>query len=779
MFNKIISSIRNFFKKINSFLPKNKFIKALIYLFTFIILFFAAVDLNFLWLFGYSPGFSDLKNPPLATASELYTADSVLIGRYYTENRTPVEFKDLPPNLKNALIDTEDARFYQHSGIDIRSLFSSIFSTLSGDKRGASTITQQLSKNLYQTRRERSFGLLTHIPFIKTVIYKTKEWLTAVKLEMVYSKDEILTLYLNTVPFGNNSFGIKVAANKYFNKQVNELTTEESAVLVGMLKATSTYNPITNAEKSKERRNVVLSQMNKYNHLPKDEYLRLSTQPIFLDLSYKEDNKQEKDSYIRNAVANWIKDWAKENDYDIYADGLKIYTTIDSRMQKYAEEAVSDRMAYLQRRFYGYWQSQNPWTDEEGNEIPNYLETMVERLPVYKALTKKYKGNIDSINEAINQKKRMTVFTWKGDRDTTFSTVDSMRYYSQILQTGLMTFEPSTSHIRAWVGGIDFDHFKFDHVIQAKRQAGSTFKPFVYLTALDNGWSPCDKIKDQSVTINYVENGEKKSWSPKNADWHFTGYDMTLRWAMGRSCNSVTAQLTEKVGWDNVVKYAHKCGIESPLKSVPSVGLGSNDVSLFEMITAYGVFLNKGMYAKPLLVTKIYNKEGKLIKEFKPELKRVLSEETAWLMIYMLQGGIQEPGGTSQALWEYDLFKKGNEIGGKTGTTSNYSDGWYMGVTKDLITGTWVGCEDRNIHFMSSAYGEGSKTALPIFGKYMEKIYGDPSLGITMGKFPKPTVKIATKYYCPTSVPRRDTTSGTDSVDTDYETLPDSIITGF
>lgn len=391
MFNKIISSIRNFFKKINSFLPKNKFIKALIYLFTFIILFFAAVDLNFLWLFGYSPGFSDLKNPPLATASELYTADSVLIGRYYTENRTPVEFKDLPPNLKNALIDTEDARFYQHSGIDIRSLFSSIFSTLSGDKRGASTITQQLSKNLYQTRRERSFGLLTHIPFIKTVIYKTKEWLTAVKLEMVYSKDEILTLYLNTVPFGNNSFGIKVAANKYFNKQVNELTTEESAVLVGMLKATSTYNPITNAEKSKERRNVVLSQMNKYNHLPKDEYLRLSTQPIFLDLSYKEDNKQEKDSYIRNAVANWIKDWAKENDYDIYADGLKIYTTIDSRMQKYAEEAVSDRMAYLQRRFYGYWQSQNPWTDEEGNEIPNYLETMVERLPVYKALTKNIK----------------------------------------------------------------------------------------------------------------------------------------------------------------------------------------------------------------------------------------------------------------------------------------------------------------------------------------------------------------------------------------------------
>ncbi|MCO4291614.1 transglycosylase domain-containing protein [Solitalea sp. MAHUQ-68] len=780
MFNKIISSIKNFFKKINSFLPKNKFIKGFIYLIATIIVFFIAVDFNLFWLFGYSPGFKDLKNPPLATASELYSADSVLIGRYYTENRTPVKFKDLPENLKNALIDTEDARFYKHSGIDLRSLFSSIFSTLSGDRRGASTITQQLSKNLYQTRRQRSFGLLTHIPVIKTLVYKTKEWITAVKLEMVYSKDEILTLYLNTVPFGNNSFGIKVAANKYFNKQVNQLTTEESAVLVGMLKATSTYNPITNPVKSRERRNIVLSQMVKYHHLPKAEYERLLMTPIELDLSYKEDNQQEKDSYIRNAVANWLKDWAKENDFDIYADGLKIYTTIDSRMQKYAEEAVEDRMASLQRRFYGYWQNRDPWTDENGDEIPNYMETMVERLPLYKQLSKRYKGNIDSINNALNEPKRMTVFTWKGEKDTTFSTVDSLRYYSQILQTGLITVEPSTSRIRAWVGGINFDYFKFDHVIQSKRQAGSTFKPFVYLTAIDyKKMSPCDKIKDQPVTIDYVENGEKKSWSPKNADWNFTGYDMTLRWAMGKSCNSVTAQLTQMVGWDNVVRYAHLCGIESPLKSVPSVGLGSNDVSLFEMATAYSVFLNKGMYAKPLLVTKIYDKDGKLIKEFKPELKRVLSEETAWLMLYMLQGGIQEPGGTSQALWEYDLFKKGNEIGGKTGTTSNYSDGWYMGVTKDLVTGTWVGCEDRNIHFMSGAYGEGSKTALPIFGKYMEKIYSDPSLGITMGKFPKPDIKIQTKYYCPNSVPRRDTTSGIDSVNVDEETLPDSIDTGF
>ncbi|UKJ05929.1 penicillin-binding protein 1A [Solitalea lacus] len=777
MFSKISSSIRNFFKKINAFLPKNKFLRVLIYLFVSVIVFFLAVDLNLFWLFGYSPGFKDLKNPPLATASELYSADSVLIGRYYKENRTPVEYKDLPENLKNALIDTEDARFYNHSGIDIRSLFSSIFSTLSGDRRGASTITQQLSKNLYQTRRQKSFGLLTHIPVLRTLIYKTKEWITAVKLEMVYSKNEILTLYLNTVPFGNNSFGIKVAANKYFNKQVNQLATEESAVLIGMLKATSTYNPISNPEKSAERRNVVLSQMEKYHHLSKSEYDHLSKLPIILDLRYKEDNLQEKDSYIRAAVANWLKDWAKENEYDIYADGLKIYTTIDSRMQKYAEEAVADRMAWIQRRFYGYWQKRNPWTNEEGDEIPNYLETMIERLPLYKDLQKKFKGNVDSINAALNSPKRMKVFTWKGERDTTFSTIDSVQYYSKILQVGMLTVEPSSSHIKTWVGGINNDYFKFDHVIQSKRQAGSTFKPFVYLTAIDKGMSPCDKIKDQPVTINYIENGEPKSWSPKNADWHFTGYDMTLRWAMGKSCNSVTAQLTEKVGWDNVVKYAHKCGIESPLKSVPSVGLGSNDVNLFEMVSAYSVFLNKGVYSKPLLVTKIYDKDGKMIKEFKPEPKRVLSEETAWLMIYMLQGGIQEPGGTSQALWEYDLFKNGNEIGGKTGTTSNYSDGWYMGVTKDLVTGTWVGCDDRNIHFMSSAYGEGSKTALPIFGKFMEKVYSDPHLGITMGKFPKPTIKIKTKYYCPTSVPRRDTTSGTDSADVEYETMPDSINT--
>ncbi|SMO45683.1 penicillin-binding protein 1A [Solitalea koreensis] len=757
MFNTITNNIRLFLKKINSFLPHNKFLKGLIYLLLFIIVFLGALDLNFLWLFGYSPSIKELKNPPLATASELYTADSVLIGRYYKEDRTPVEFKELPSNLKNALIDTEDARFYNHGGIDIRSLFSSFFSTLSGDRRGASTITQQLAKNLFKTRRKKSYGLLTHIPVLNTIIYKAKEWITAVKLEYIYSKDEILTLYLNTVSFGNNAFGVKVASNRYFNKQVNDLTTEEAAVLVGMLKATSTYNPISNPDKSKDRRNVVLSQMLKHKHLNKNEYNRLINLPIKLDLSYREDNKEQKDSYIRAAAGNLLKDWAKENDYDIYADGLKIYTTIDSRMQQYAEEAVNDRMASLQRRFYSYWQKKNPWTNEDGDEIPNYLENQVQKLPIYKQLVLKFKGNADSVSANLSRKKHMKVFTWKGERDTTFSTMDSLGYYEKILQTGMMTYDPFTSGIKAWVGGINYDYFQFDHVIQSKRQAGSTFKPFVYLTAIDNGWSPCDKIKDQPVTINYVENGEKKTWSPKNSDWNFTGYDMSLRWAMGKSCNSVTAQLTEKVGWDNVVKYAHKLGIESPLKSVPSVGLGSNDVSLFEMVAAYGVFLNKGIKTKPLLVTRVYDKDGNLIKEFKPEGVRVISEETAWLMLYMFQGGIQEPGGTSQALWEYDLFKKGNEIGGKTGTTSNYSDGWYMGITKDLITGIWVGCDDRNVHFMNSQTGEGSKTALPIYGKFMEKVYSDPKTGITMGKFPKPDVKITRNYYCPTSLPKRET----------------------
>ncbi|MEY3842681.1 MAG: hypothetical protein RIR80_252 [Bacteroidota bacterium] len=721
-------------------------------------IYFIAMELNFLWLFGYSPTINELKNPPYAIASEVYSSDSVLIGRYFKENRIPVVYDSIAPIVFKALVATEDVRFYQHHGIDFYSIGSSIWSTANGDKRGASTITQQLAKNLFRTRSRTSQGLIRFIPGVKTIVYKTKEWITALKLEYLYDKKDILEMYLNTVSFGNNSFGIKVAAKKYFNKLPLDLNTEEAALLVGMLKATSTYNPITKQAKALERRNIVLAQMAKDGVISERKFNQIVKHPIKLSLSEDDEKDKTKDSYLRTAVANYLEKWCDDNGFDLYADGLKIYTTIDSRMQKHGEEAMQDWMKTLQKRFRNTWQNEAPWRDENGVEIPNFLNTLAKRLPLYNTLQDKYGEQTDSIEAKLNEKKRMKIFTWKGEKDTTFSTYDSLAYYASILQSGLMTLDPFTGHIKTWVGGINYKYFKYDHINQAKRQAGSTFKPFVYLAAIDNGYSPCDKFTDKAITINYKEDGEEKSWSPKNSDWNFSGKEMSLRWAMGKSCNSVTAQLTQAIGWDKVVAYAKKLGIESPLKSVPSVGLGSNDVTLYEMIRAYGVFLNTGIKTEPILVTKVNDQDGKLLAEFKPKQERVISEETAWLMIHMFKGGMEEPGGTSQALWEYDIWSKGNEIGGKTGTTSNHSDGWYIGITKDLVTGVWVGNDERSIHFKTSDYGEGSKTALPIYGKYMERIYHDPTLGITYGRFPKPTVKITKDYQCPTPRQRNDTT---------------------
>jgi penicillin-binding protein 1A len=722
----------------------------------FVAIFILFIEFNFLWLFGYSPSLLELKNPRYTVASEVYAADGSLLGRYYRENRSPVDYKDLPTILVQALIATEDSRFYEHHGIDFYSILSSVYSTAKGDKRGASTITQQLAKNLFKTRSKTSQGLIRFIPGVKTLVYKVKEWITAVKLELLYSKDEIILMYLNTVGFGNNTYGIRVASKKYFSKEPIDLKIEEAALLVGMLKATSTFNPINNPEKAKDRRNTVLTQMQKLNFLSEEESARLQKKKLSLRIA-KDDEDLSKDSYIRNAVANYLAPWCEENDVDLYADGLKIYTTIDPVFQNHAERAMEEWMKTLQKRFNSHWEGEAPWRDENGIEIPNFLLNQAKRLPQYDQISKRYDGNADSIDYALNKKHRMRVFTWKGEKDTTFSTYDSLAYYAKILHAGLFSLDPFTGHVKAYVGGINHNYFKYDHITQAKRQAGSTFKPFVYLTALENGFDPCDKMTDKPVTITYEEDGETKTWSPKNSDWNFTGYEMSLRWAMGKSCNSITAQLTEAVGWDKVVDAAKRLGIESPLKSVPSVGLGSNDVSVYEMVRAYGTFLNKGKKTEPLLVSKITDMDGTTIEEFTAKQEQVLSDEIAWLMLYMFKGGIEEPGGTSQALWEFDLWKKGNEIGGKTGTTSNHSDGWYIGITKDLVTGVWVGADDRSVHFRSSAYGEGSKTALPIYGKYMERLYRDPASKITFGKFPKPEKKITRDYYCPTPRPKVDT----------------------
>ncbi|RZL62836.1 MAG: penicillin-binding protein, partial [Pedobacter sp.] len=745
---------------------KNKYLRYSAIGIFFIIIFFSALQINFLWLFGYSPSYHDIKIPTLRVGSELYTADGKLIGRYFKENRTPVNYNEIAPSVLNALIATEDVRFRKHWGIDIQAVGRAVIGF--GKDGGASTITQQLAKNLYRTRYNKSQGLLSKIPLVRTIVFKLKEWMTAVKLESNYPKNDIITMYLNTVSFGNNTYGIKTASRIYFDKEAKDLSTTDAALLVGMLKGTSLYNPTKNPERALVRRNTVLSQMNKYNYLSKDSLTLLSKEPIKLKEGKMEDGS-DGDSYLRAAVAKYLEKWCKDNGYDLYEDGLKIYTTIDSKLQKYAEEAVQDQMKTLQRRFYSVWGNEDPWYDSEKKKV-DYPDRAMKNLPIYGLLQKKFPNAPDSVTAYFNKKKKMQIFSYKGDRDTMFSTLDSIRYYGKIMNTGMMTMEPASGKIKVWVGGIDHKFFKYDHVNQAKRQAGSTFKPFAYLTALEQGMSPCDKFTDKPVKIPYQDKGETKYWEPKNADYSVTYREMSLRWAMAKSVNTITAQVTEKVGWDNVVKWAKECGIDSHLESVPSVSLGSNDVSVYEMVKAYGTFLNKGVKTDPILVEKITDQDNNLIDDFKPKTKRVLTEEIAWLMLYMFRGGMEEPGGTSQALWEWDLWKKNNQIGGKTGTSSDYVDAWYMGITKDLVTGVWVGCDERTAHFKNGEQGEGSRTALPIFAKFMEKVYHDPTSGYTYGPFPKATVDITRTINCPSPRVVQDTTS-TDSVSVDSTTV--------
>lgn len=728
---------------------KNKVIRLLLIAVYSLIILVCAVQLNFLWLFGYSPTKNDILLPTLHISSELYTADSVLIGRYFEEDRDPVSFDSISVNLLNALVATEDVRFYRHKGVDFIGLFSSLVSTLRGDKRGGSTITQQLAKNLYRTRYNQSQGALGYIPGVRMGITKFKEWMTAYKLESKYEKNEIITMYLNTVSFSNNAYGIKSASLRYFNKQPSELSAPESAVLIGMLKGTTLYNPIRNPDKSKARRNIVLSQMQKEGYINNEQYIAYSKEPLILNVNSSEREGTD-DSYLRAAVQKWLEKWSEENDVDIYTAGLKIYTTIDSRMQKLAEETVAEQMEELQKRLDYTWRDEDPWRDKNGDVIPGFLEEKARKLPIYEVLMKEFNGEEEEVFARLQQPKKMTVFTWEGDQEVEMSTMDSLKHYVSMLNTGMMAMDPYRGEIKVWVGGINHRYYKFDHVNQAKRQAGSTFKPFVYLTALEAGMEPCDTYEDKPVRLDFVnDEGEKEIWEPKNADWTFSHRDMSLRWAMARSLNTITAQITMDVGWDKIVETAHRVGINSHLASVPSVGLGSNDVSVFEMVNAYATFMNEGKRVEPILVSEIYDSNGELIASFKTTEKQVVDPENAWLMTYMLRGTIEEPGGTSQALWEWDLFGDENQIGGKTGTSSDYVDGWYMGVTKDLVAGVWVGCDEQSIRFKNSQTGEGSKTALPIYAAFMEKLYKHPELGVTKGKFPDSKVEILKKYNCP------------------------------
>lgn len=702
------------------------------------------------------PGFGNLERPEVDVTSMLYSADGKLIGRYFRENRVPVDYKRIHPMLIKTLVATEDTRFYEHGGIDWNALGSVIYYSIKGDKRGGSTITQQLAKNLFKTRRNTSQGLLGYVPGIKTVVAKLKEWIVALRLEQVYNKQQIITMYLNTVDFGYNAYGINTAAHTFFSTTPDSLKPQEIAVLVGVLKATTLYSPVLRPKNCLNRRNTVLQIMARDSIISQAEADSLKKLPIELKIDLQM-HYEGQATYFRTHVENFLKKWCAENGYDLYSDGLRIYTTIDSKLQKYAEEAVSEQMSVLQKRFFAHWKGQNPWIDEKKKEIPGFLEEAIKRTEVWKKLNEKYRNNEDSVWKYLNLPKRMRVFSWEGEKDTTLSSMDSLRYYKHFLMAGFMTFDPFNGHIKAWVGGINYKYFQYDHVIQSKRQPGSTFKPFVYLAAIDSfGYSPCDKIIDQPVQIAYEEDSAgfnvKKVWKPRNSDWKITFQEMTLRWAMGKSVNTVTAQLIERIGWKAVIEYAQRCGIKSPLQEVPSVGLGSSDVSLYELVSAYGTFLNEGVYTEPIFITRIEDNRGKVLEEFTPQTRRAIRYESSWLMLYMLRGSLEEPGGTSQALFGYN-FWRGNEFAGKTGTSSNHSDGWFIGLTKDLVSGAWVGAADRSVHFRISALGEGSKTALPIYGRFMEKVFNDKSTGIKMGYFPKAKVKIDKPHNCRTYLP--------------------------
>lgn len=722
------------------------------------LIFLFLVDINFLWLFGKSPGLRSIGNPNQNEASLIISADNQVIGKYYTENRIPVEFEEISPKLIETLVYTEDQRFYKHFGIDFHGVFAAMKDVLKGDPRGASTITQQLVKNMYKTRNQYSRGLLGQIPGLRLIIMKMKEWITAVKIELFYSKEEILTKYLNTVDFGSNSFGIYTAAKTYFRSKPSELNYEQSATLIGLLKATTYYSPIQNPEQSKKRRNVVLQNLVEHGVFSQEVCDSLKNTPIRLNYE-REESYDGIALHFRAYLAKYLENWEKQSGHDIYADGLKIHVALDSRLQHYAEEAVEKQMKAVQRRFFDHWRGQNPWRDENKVEIQDFVENIARKTKSYNALQKKFGENEDSIFHYLNIPRKTRVFDYKtGAKDTTLSVMDSIRYMNHFMHTGFVAMEPNTGEVKAWVGDINFNFWQYDKVAQSKRQPGSTFKLFVYTAAMMHGLAPCDYRTDQPVKWDYMENGEPKSWQPNNVDYTYRG-NVTLKYAFAKSINTIAVQLAKEVGIEAVIQTAHLLGIKTKLEDKPSTSLGASDVSLLELVNSFGTVVNEGIHNEPVLVTRIEDADGHIIYKADNQSKRVIPYETAWLMTEMLKGGMTEPGGTTQALWEWDLFNYNTNFGGKTGTSSNHSDAWFVGVTKNLIGGAWVGGEQRSVHFKTGQLGEGSRTALPIFGLFMEKVLKDEHFKHYRGKFPEePKETITRKYKCHTYVPV-DTTS--------------------
>ncbi len=742
---KIISKIKPENKeKFYSTLIKTMWISFATGLILFILLIYS-INVNFMNLYGEFPSYEMLENPESENilASELYSADGLLMGKYFRENRSQVDFDELSPYLVNALIATEDVRFTKHSGIDLKGILRAAIGKLTFSfAGGGSTLTQQLAENIFFNRSQHYKGKLHETGF-GIYVDKFKEWIVSIKLERDYTKKEIMAMYLNTVDFGSNAFGIKVATRTFFDKEPGELNPQEAAVLAGMLQAPTRFSPVYNYDNSIYRRNVVLNQMSKYGFLNPIQKDSLKALPI--ELNYSVENHNEgMATYFRTVIRGFLLDWCREHNIDLFSGGLRIYTTIDSRMQNHAEEAVKIKMASLQKRFENHWGDRNPWIDEEGREIKDFMERQIARSDIYRHLVNKYGNKSDSIQTILKTPRRMKVFTWEGDKDTLLSPIDSIRYYKRFLQTGFMAMDPHSGDIKAWVGGINHRYFKFDHVMMGKRQPGSTFKPIVYTAAIDNYFSPCYPVIDAPVTFS-LPGQNPPSWTPSNSNGKYSGETLTLRQAMAQSINSATAFVMKRIGPEMVVEYARKLGIKSPLQAVPSLCLGGGgELSIYELVGAYATFVNQGVYTEPRYITRIEDKSGK-IWVFPSKTQEALSEETAFLMLHMLMGGT-EAGGTAIGLNRE--LRVGNEIGAKTGTTQNASDGWFMGVTKDLAAGAWVGGDERSIRFRNWYEGQGGRTAMPIWEEFMLRVYADSSLNYNKGSFMRPERGVSVELNC-------------------------------
>ncbi|WP_207426789.1 transglycosylase domain-containing protein [Pedobacter sp. SYSU D00535] len=691
-----------------------------------------------LGLFGQLPSFRDLENPKSNLASEVISEDGEVLGTYFVQNRSNVRYDQISPNVINALIATEDTRFYDHSGIDFKRTFTIIYYNLVGKKQGASTITQQLALNLFQEEgRSRN-------PF-KRFIQKLQEWIIAIKLERNYTKEEIITMYLNTVDFGSyNSFGIKSAAKTYFNTTPDKLKPEQAAVLVGMLKGPSMYSPVRNPERALARRNTVLENMHKASFISDSEAAELKQKPLVLALN-PIDHNEGAAPYFRAVLKKEIQkifvdqkiEKADGTPYDLDRDGLRIYTTINSKMQRYAEQAQKEYIRELQNQFKKQWRGRNPFAFEEAEQI---LEQGMKRSDRYRQM--KEEGFTEGeILENFKTPVKMSVFTWKGEKDTTMSPLDSVKYYKLMLRNAMMSMEPHTGYVRAWVGGIDYEHFKYDQVKMGRRQVGSTAKPFTYAAAINEGYSPCYKMPNEPVTIN--------GWTPR-AHKPIPGY-ITLKTALAHSENYITARVMKQVGETAVSTLTKRMGITSDVPALPSICLGSFEASLYDMVGAYSVFVNHGVWTEPLYLLRIEDKNGNVLYEKKPRVVVALNPQTAYAMVDMLKAVVQQGTGLRLRGPRYRLL---NPIGGKTGTTQNHSDGWFIGITPQLVTGVWTGAEDRAIRFINMNQGEGANSALPVFALYMKKVYADKTLNYSKGDFEPPQGGGSITINCDAYAPR-------------------------